>query len=142
MSKIKKMQKVSTILLGSVVAVSFSGCLSSEAPKCSSDEAIESVKSLYIDMQENVKSNPYAALFASSLPKEMTSIESIRPVSYDENIKMRSCKATAKLENGSEIDIEYTIQLNEENSDEYYVELSSSFLEALMMQNMMKSIMK
>ncbi|MBU1218050.1 hypothetical protein KJ870_07610 [bacterium] len=125
------------ILLSAFVLFSLSGCLSSEAPKCSDEDVTNLVKDLYVQMLDNMKETPYTAMFVTALPKEMLSIDSIRPVAYDEGIKMRSCKATAKLEGDKEINIEYTIQTNEENSDEYYVELGSDFVEGLMMQNIM-----
>ncbi|MBU1927387.1 hypothetical protein KKG77_00130 [bacterium] len=125
------------ILLSAFVLFSLSGCFSSEPPKCSDEDVKDIVKSLYVEMIGNMKETTYTAIFAAALPKEMLSIDSIRPVAYDEAVKMRSCKATAKLEGDKEINIEYTIQTNEENSDEYYVELGSDFVEGLMMQNIM-----
>jgi hypothetical protein len=125
------------ILLSAFVLFSLSGCMNSEPPKCSDTDVTNLVKDLYVEMIDNLQNTPLTGAFAATMPKKMLSVDSIRPVAYDEAVKMRSCKATAKLEGDKEINIEYTIQTNEENSDEYYVELGSDFVEGLMMQNIM-----
>jgi len=114
------------------------GCFS-EAPKCSDAEVKETLKSVYLQVLDNINSsnNMFLAGFASSLPKAIESIDSIRTVAYDEKIELRQCKADVRFDNNQTASISYSVQVNEENSDEFYVELDTEFVEGLMQSNMM-----
>ena len=125
----------------------FSGCFKNEPPKCSDPDVKKSVKKLYSDMEKKISQNPMAAmlgLFAggSLMPKEMVSLSNTRPIEYDEKIKLRKCKADARFDNNESVTVIYTVQLSEENPDEYYVELSSDFLEPMLKKNMMKKALQ
>ncbi|WP_456451761.1 hypothetical protein [Hydrogenimonas sp.] len=129
-------------LLAFAVALGMTGCFKSEAPQCSDPEVVKLVEQIYENqMQELQKSNPLAAIFLATLPKKIVKIESARPVKYDENVKLRSCKGIAHFEDNRTANIEYTVQLDEKNSDQFYVELQMDFLEGLAQQNMMDMIM-
>ena len=120
-----------------VPLVMLSGCLNTEAPECSDEDVVGTVKNIYAELPEKNKDNPIAGMFMKTLPKSITSLESIRPVSYEENVKLRTCKAQATLENGQTIDIQYTVQSVENDSAQFYVELNTDFIENLMMTNIM-----
>jgi hypothetical protein len=125
-----------------LLALGLSGCFKSEAPKCSDKQVVELVEQIYTNqIQELQKSNPLAAVFLAALPKKMVAIESARPVSYDEKIKLRSCKGVAKFDDNRTANIEYTVQLDEKNNDQFYVELKMDFLEGMAQQSMMDMIM-
>jgi len=131
------------ILLPSFLLVIFlSGCFNNNPPKCSDEKVQETVKGLYVQILQNVQNsgNPFLAGFTNSLPQNIKSLSSIRPVAYDEMIQMRTCKANALFENNQTLSIQYTIQTNEENGGDFYIELDTEFLEGLMQQNIMQGI--
>ncbi len=116
-----------------------------KAPKCSDENVVQTVKNIYAGLPEQIKqTNPLAAAFMQNIPKEITIIQDIRPTSYDKEINLRQCKANALLDDNKtmEISIVYTVQLSQENNDEYYVELDTSFLEGLMQQSIMNGLLK
>jgi len=132
--------KIKNIIIAGATLFLLSGCFKQEAPKCSDKDVKNLVKSLYQDSLKQLSNNPMAALFIGALPKEMTSLTSVRSVAYDEKVGLRSCKAEAHFNNKT-VNIKYTVQLNEENSDEFYVELDTAFLEGLIQQSMMQGIL-
>ena len=130
----KKMVKLFMVAAPILV---LSGCFETQAPECSDEAVIETVKNIYTELPEKNKDNPIAGMFMKTLPKSITSLDSIRPISYDENIKLRTCKAQATLENQQTIDLQYTVQTMEKDPDQFYVELNTDFLEGLLMNNIM-----
>ncbi len=130
-----------TALTGLVLTLG--GCFKSEAPKCSDKEVVQLVKQIYTEhIGELSKSNPMFMIFAAAIPKKIVKIDSARPVSYDEKIHLRQCKAQAYFDDNRTAPIEYTVQLDEKNSDQFYVELSFEFLQPLAQQGMMQQILK
>jgi len=120
----------------------FSGCFSNEAPKCSDPAVKKMVKNLYEESLEELSTNPMAIIFMQSLPKRMLSLSAVRPMAYDEKIHLRACKAKARFDNNISSDIEYSVQLSEENPKEFYVELDTTFMEGLMQQSMIQGVFK
>jgi len=139
--------KYKSILVAVSAALLFSGCFKNEPPKCSDPDVKSSVKKLYGDMKKKIYENPMSAIFTffsgkKILPQKMVSLSNTRPIAYDENIKLRQCKADARFDNNESVTVIYTVQLSEENPDEYYVELSSDFLEPLMKKNLMQNALQ
>ena len=130
------------IISALLIALAMSGCFKSEAPKCSDADVQATVKSVYIQMLDNIHNsgNILLAGFSANLPAQMQELSSIRAIAYDDVVKLRSCKATASFDANQTVSIAYTVQLNEENSDEFYVELESDFVEALMQESLMNGI--
>ena len=67
-------------------------------------------------------------------------MNSVRAISYDEVVKLRTCRAEAVFDTNQTANIEFTVQLNEENSDEFYVDLDTEFVEGLMQQSLMQGM--
>lgn len=119
------------------------GCFKTEAPKCSSESVTGLVQEIYEKhMKSMEEENIFAQVLLGTVPKKIIQIDSARPVAYDENIHLRSCKAQAHFEHNTTAPIEYTVQLDEKNSDQIYVELKMDFVEDLAQKNMMNQIMK
>lgn len=119
------------------------GCFKTEAPKCSSDQVVEMAKDIYVNHMKDLESNNiFAQVFLTTVPKKILKIDSARPVAYDENIHIRSCKAQAYFEGNITVPIEYTVQLDEKNSDKIYVDLKMDFVEDMAQQGIMNQIMK
>jgi len=135
--------KWQTPMIGGLAALFLlTGCFKSEAPKCSDPKVTQLVEQIYTNqIAELKKSNPLAAVFMAAIPQKIVRIESARPVKYEENIKLRSCKGVAVFEDNRTANIEYTVQLDEKKSDQFYVELKMDFLEGLAQQGMMDMIM-
>ena len=117
------------------------GCFKTEAPKCSSPDVKNTLKGLYAQQMKKSEQNIFMQVMMTSVPKTMTKIDSARAVAYDENINLRSCKAEATLGKDMTATIEYTVQLDEKNNDQFYVELQMDFLENLAQQGMMNQFM-
>jgi hypothetical protein len=132
--------QIKSLLIAASTLFLLSGCFKSEAPKCSNPDVKELVKNLYGDSLENLSKNPMSALFIDALPKKIVKLNATRPIAYDEKINMRRCKAEALFDNNIKADISYTVQLSEEKSDQFYVELDTSFMEGLVQQSMMQGI--
>ena len=98
------------------------------------------VKQLYSEIPTKSNGNIFATAFLRQLPKNMTSVTSIRAVSYDENVKLRTCKAVALLDNNESVDISYTVQSDEKKSGKFYVELNHDFIQGLMMSSMFNNV--
>lgn len=129
--------------LAVAMALSLSGCFKSEAPKCSDPQVVKLVEQLYAQQIEDLKkNNPLAAMFITAMPQKMVRIDSARPVKYDENVKLRSCKGEAVFDDNRTANIEYTVQLDEKNHDQFYVELKMDFIQGLAQQGMMEMMMK
>ena len=129
------------LLASSLLAIMMQGCFTSEPPKCSDDDVKVTLNEVYGQLFTNSQQNIFLAAFMKNLPKNIDSFSSIRATAYDETVKMRSCKADVTFENNQTATIEYSVQLNEENSDEFYVELNPDFLEGLMQQSFMQGIL-
>ncbi|WP_457597008.1 hypothetical protein [Hydrogenimonas sp.] len=128
--------------VAAALATGLTGCFKSEAPKCSDPEVVKLVEQIYAEqIAELQKNNPLAGIFLAGLPKKMVSIESARPVKYDENIQLRSCKGVAHFDDNSSANIEYTVQLDEKNKNQFYVELKMDFLEGMAQRSMMDMMM-
>ena len=132
--------KILTALLASSILLT--GCFNTQAPKCSDNEVKELVKNIYAEWVFNLEAsdNPMLAMFLSSLPKGIDTLDSARATSYDKEIKLRKCKADVTFDNNTNATLMYTVQINEEESDNFYVELDSDSLEAIMQQSMMSNI--
>jgi hypothetical protein len=129
------------LLLASTMLM-LGGCFKSEAPKCSDPQVIQLVEQIYEqNIADMAKDNPMFAIIKEAVPSKIVSIDSARPVKYDENIKLRSCKAIAHFDDNRTANIEYTVQLDEKKSDEFYVELKFDFIQGLAQQGMMQQIM-
>ncbi|MFT7003918.1 MAG: hypothetical protein ACJAWW_001270 [Sulfurimonas sp.] len=129
-----------TAIITLLMVMLMTGCFNSEAPKCSNKDVQETVKGLYTQLLDNTSKNVLLSGLMGDLPKNITNMSSIRAVSYDETVKLRTCKADVQLDTNQSIQISYTVQLNEEDSDTFYVELDSGFLEGLVQKTMMKTI--
>ncbi len=126
-----------------ISAIGLSGCFNAEAPKCSDLNVQNRVKKIYAEQIISLADkNPMALIFVEALPKRMVRIDFARPIKYEENIKMRSCKAIAYFDNNSSANIEYTVQLDEKNSKKFYVELNMDFLDDVAKQGIIHHIFK
>lgn len=134
-----EIKNIAKNMILTVSVLIFTGCLNSEAPECSDSDVKETVKSIYSEIPEKNKDNPISGMLLNALPKSITSLESIRPISYDEKVKLRTCKAQATFENGQTADLQYTVQSVESKDEQFYVEIDTGFIEGLMMQNIMKN---
>ncbi|MFA5232941.1 MAG: hypothetical protein WC390_00970 [Sulfurimonas sp.] len=114
------------------------GCFD-ETVKCSDEMVKETIKEIYTEQIQSGASNPLLAAMSANFPN-LISIESIRPISYNKEVKMRECKAVMHFENETTADLSYTIQTNEDNGDDYYIELDKAFLESLIMSSMMSGL--
>ena len=106
------MKKSHLLALAIPAIMTMNGCMESEAPKCSNDEVIKTVKNLYSGKVEEMGKNIFTQVLLASIPKEMTGVTSTRAVPYDEKVHLRTCKAEAEL-GAAKIPIEYTVQLTE-----------------------------
>ena len=137
--------KVKRLYIVSMAAsmLMLNGCFKTEAPQCSSEEVTGMVQQIYgKHMKDMGEDNILAQVLFATVPKKISKIDSARAVSYDENIHLRSCKAQAYFESNTTAPIEYTVQLDEKDSDQIYVELKMDFVEDLAQQGMMNQIMK
>ena len=131
-----------TAALAMVTALSLGGCFKSEAPKCSDPQVVDMVKKIYHEnIAEMADANPMFAIFKEAIPDRIVSIDSARPVSYDEKVDLRSCKAIAHFDDNRTANIEYTVQLDEKNKDQFYVELKLDFVQGLAQQGIMQKMM-
>ena len=131
------MIKKGLVLLGS--AVLFSGCFNSEVAKCSDESVKELVSQIYNEQIKNNTDNPMLSIYTKMLP-ELTSLESIRAVSYKKDVNMRECKGVMHFKDGTTTDLQYSVQADEEDSSLIYVELDTTFLQTLLMKSMMQGI--
>ncbi len=130
-------------LLTPLIAMfALTGCFKSEAPKCSDTEVKKTLKKLYAQKMIEMKGNVLTMFFTAAVPKTITSIGAARAISYDEKVNLRSCKAEATLGEGITSAIEYTVQLDEENNGQFYVELQMGFVETLAQQGIMNQLME
>jgi hypothetical protein len=131
---------IATTLLASTLLLT--GCFNTDAPKCSDKEVTDLVKNIYSDWVNNAEQsqNPMLAMFLNNLPKNITDISSARATSYDKEIKLRTCKADITFDNNATTSLMYTVQITEEDSENFYVELNSDSLEGIMQQSMMSNI--
>lgn len=135
------MKPIKTLLqlsLASSCILLLSGCLN-ETVKCSDESVQQTIKEIYVEQIQSGQNNPLLATMTKNLPN-IESIDSIRPASYDDEIKLRECKAVIHFDNGSTTDVAYSVQENEENSDEFYVELDTTFVESLLMSSIMQGL--
>ena len=136
------MKKIQVLALFAAM-IMLQGCFEKEAPQCSDEAIITTVQELYAEhMQKNDNTNILAQVLMASVPKKILSIHSARAVAYKENIHLRSCKAEAVMEGNITSSIEYTVQLDEKNDDQFYIELDMEFIETLAQQGMMNQFMK
>jgi len=135
------MKKTNILALLILAVFTLNGCMEKEAPKCSTTEVKNTVKKIYSQQMEKMKDNILMIAFMGTVPKTITSVDSIRAVAYDETVGLRSCKAEATLGEGLKSPIEYTVQLDEKNSNQFYVELQMDFIETLAQQGMMNKFM-
>lgn len=135
------MKLIQTLLqfsLASSCVLLLSGCFN-ETVECSDESVQQTIEEIYVEQIQSGQNNPLLATMTKNLPN-IDSIDAIRPASYDDAIKLRECKAVMHFDNGNKVDIAYSIQTNEENSDEFYVELDTTFLEGLLMSSIMQGL--
>ncbi len=135
--------KYFTIVLMGVLALGMSGCMETkEVPSCADVQVEKMLKEIYAKhIKETGSANIIAQMFLASVPKQILKLDSARAVAYDDKIMLRSCKAEATLEGNVTTAIEYSVQLDEKNKEQMYVELKLDFLEGLMQQGMMNQLM-
>lgn len=137
----------------SVLVFMLAGCAEKDI-KCSDDDVRELVEEIYtkqirgmdtkkIQKEDVSLLNFQNILLAGMLKKlsEFDHISSIRAISYDDKVKLRRCKAIMHFKDETKTDFSYTVQIDEEDSDKFYVELDTEFLQSLLTQNMFKNIM-
>jgi len=118
------------------------GCLKYEAPKCSNPDVELLVKQLYKDSLNKLTNNPMTAIFITAMPKEIKKLTYIRPTSYNKEISLRECKAEAVFDKNISAAIHYNVQLTEDQSDKYIVELDTTFMEGLMQKSLLNGLLK
>ncbi len=125
-------------------ALLFTGCFNTEAPKCSDKEVTSLLKETYTQWRENMEKsgNPLMAVYSVMLPKKIVNIDAPRASAYDPNIKLRSCKAEVTFDNNITGTLAYTVQIDEKDSDQFYLELDSDSLTALLQQSLMGNVLK
>lgn len=137
-----KMKRVQILGMATLM-LTLNGCFETEAPECSSEQVTGMVQEIYEkQMKEMGGDNILTQVLFATVPKKIIKVDTARPVAYDENIHLRSCKASATLEGNITSPIEYTVQLDEKNSDQIYVELKMDFVEDLAQQGIMNEVMK
>lgn len=128
-------------LLSLVLIIILSGC--SKVPECSDEDIKPTLNEIYKEVIEKYKSNPMSAMFTklATLPNSIVDLKMARATSYDKEISLRNCKATAIFDDGKEAEISYTIQyLNDKEG--IYMELDTDFLGEFLQQSLMDSILK
>jgi len=135
-------------VIAALVLLLFTGCFKKEPPKCSDNDTIVTVQDIFAQNIEKVM-QPFYALMQTkvkkmdlNLPHKIVTIKDARPQSYDEHVKRRVCKATAKFDNGLSAQITYSVQLDEQDSSKFYVELQSDFMEPLLQESIMQSFLQ
>ena len=132
-----------TIITSTLLASSLllTGCFNTDTPKCSDAEVTGLVQEIYTGWVKNVENaqNPMLAMFLKNLPQKITDISSARATSYEKEIKLRTCKADIDFENNTTSTLVYTVQITEEDKENFYVELDSDSLETIMQQSMMSN---
>lgn len=81
-------------------------------------------------------------MFKDTLPDNIVAISSTRAVSYDKEIKLRHCKADVSLDNDTSSSLLYSVQVDEEDTDNFYVELDSDSLGTIAQQATMRQLLK
>jgi len=125
-------------------ALLFTGCFNTEAPKCSDKDVTSLLKKTYTQWRESMEKsgNPLMAVYSVMLPQKIVTIDAPRASAYDPNIKLRSCKAEVTFDNNITGTLAYTVQIDEKNSDQFYLELDSDSLTALLQQSLMGNMLK
>ena len=129
-----------------VVALLFSGCFKNEPPACSDPQVKDDVKKIYKNIMEKMKKNAFYNLAATMLkvdhiyPDKILGVRDAVEQEYDQNLKLRKCKAEVVFDNKISLDIDYTVRLDKEDPDYYIVELDPSFFDALYMKSVGKII--
>jgi len=107
-------------------------------PKCSDEAVLSLLPELYGSMrQSSIESAGWNDILLASvgLPQSIERIELARSTGYKRSIKLRSCSANAifAVNNQKEItiNISYSVQLNEQNSEEFFVILEPDFISTL-----------
>lgn len=119
------------------------GCFETKAPMCSDNDVAELVEEIYAEHVEELDNdNPMSAMYIDVLPKKIIKLDSARAVRYDKEVKLRECKAVAYFDNNQTQDIEYTVQLNEQDDTQFYVELDLSFVEDLVKAGLLQNVFK
>jgi len=128
-----------------MMGFSFNGCqltnYFNSTPKCSDDNVQSLVKDIYINMLENAKDNILLNVYMSKAPQSISSLSSIRAISFDKEVNLRECKAVANFDDDSNLDLEYSVQIAEDGND-FYVEFKEDFVEKLMTQSIMSNMMQ
>jgi len=128
--------KINILFLLLISSISLSAFIFEKTPpKCSDKETINSLKKIYININKQQSK-------VTKLPKSIKSLNSIRATSYNRDIALRGCKALVKLSNDTELNMQYTVQLDETNSDNFYVEIEQSFISNLIAQSYLKNLRK
>lgn len=85
------------------------------APKCSDPEVIELIKKTYKSKYITELKNNFPKFDKSDFPESVEAIFNIRTMSYDKDIELRTCIAIAKFDNEMQVNMSYTVQLDETN---------------------------
>ena len=109
-------------------------------PKCSDESVLSLVHVLYGKMRTSaIESAGWdnVLLTAAGFPKSIVRIELPHSTRYDSAIKLRSCSANAiftvnkmfsKDQKEISVNISYSVQLNEQNNEEFFVILEPDFI--------------
>ena len=107
-------------------------------PKCSDESVLSLLPELYGSMRKStIESAGWndIVLVSVGLPQSIERIEMARSTGYKSSIKLRSCNANAifAVNNQKEItvNISYSVQLSEQNSEEFFVILEPDFISTL-----------
>ncbi len=128
--------KIKLLLFTTCLLVLNTGCFKNGAPSCTNKEVKATVMELYLE----VSGSGYS-LGKLTLPNTMTSLDNVRPTSYDKEIKLRTCKANAHFDTGDVMEIEYTVQLMED-TNQPYIELKNDFAQQLLQQKIYENLNK
>jgi len=147
----KEMNKIRLILGVSIATTSvlITGCgdtniSKKEAPLCSDTKIIDTLKKTYYERVQKIKKNPgrgiTTRIFVMAVPEKMIDITSARSVEYKENINLRSCKAKVFMGKDITLPVEYTVQADEKNSEQIYVDLNMNFLQGTVQPSILKRL--
>jgi len=134
-------------LASTIVAISIlmlTGCTDDTAPKCSDKDVKNTIKNIYKEWSNNINNsdNPMFYIFKGNIPNSIISFDSPRTMAYDEEIKLRTCKIGITLDDDTTAIFGYTVQLNEEDLSNFYVEIDEKSLEEIAQASLMKNLMK
>ncbi len=127
-----------------LVLVMMSGCFQKEVPKCSDDNVKNVLSEIYGNWSQNINNsdNPVLIMFKGAIPNSIVSFSSPRTLGFDKEIQLRTCKMDVTFDNNQSNTLQYTVQLDEEDNENFYVEISEDSLESIAQESMMKHMMQ